>query len=187
MCDSILRGRHWIGATQANLEDAERCRLPELAEQRRGVKEGSATLLSAMLAQLRDIFPVAQQQQGVWTIAGIRLPNSEFAGCDQEQIATALGYVCHVVNVVARWLGITLTYDTIPMSSRSIVKDDISVQGSGSSKFPLYARGVDRTRFEYAVFLLNKDIEQLLHSQGIEALPLKNTLPNLHRLMNMNL
>jgi hypothetical protein len=94
-------------------------------------------------------------------------------------------YVCHVVHVIARWLGVTLTYDTIPMSSRSIVKDEISVQGSGSSKFPLYARGVDRTRFEYGVFLLNKDIEQLLHAKGVEALPLKCTLPNLNRLLNM--
>lgn len=90
-----------------------------------------------------------------------------------------------MTHVVARWLGVTLTYETLPMSSRSIIKDDISVQGSGSSKFPLYARGVDRTRFEYGVFLLNKDIEQLLHAQGLEAFPLKHTLPNLHRLINM--
>lgn len=28
-------------------------------------------------------------------------------------------------------------------------------------RFPLYSRGVDRTRFEYGVFLLNKNIEQV--------------------------
>ena len=29
----------------------------------------------------------------------------------------------------------------------------------GLCRFPLYTRGVDTYRFEYAVFLLNKDIE----------------------------
>lgn len=29
------------------------------------------------------------------------------------------------------------------------------------SSFPLYSRGVDRYRFEYGVFLLNKNIEQV--------------------------
>lgn len=30
-----------------------------------------------------------------------------------------------------------------------------------SSSFPLYAKGVDRYRFEFGVFLLNKNIEQV--------------------------
>ena len=47
----------------------------------------------------------------------------------------------------------------IPMCSRSVIRDDISQQIS--PKFPLYSRGVDRTRFEYAVFLLNKNVEQV--------------------------
>lgn len=46
-------------------------------------------------------------------------------------------------------------------------------------RFPLYPRGVDNTRFEYAVFLLNKNVEQILNSQGIDAKNLRNTLPNL--------
>lgn len=28
-------------------------------------------------------------------------------------------------------------------------------------RFPLYSKGVERYRFEYAVFLLNKDIEMV--------------------------
>ena len=35
-------------------------------------------------------------------------------------------------------------------------------------RFPLYAGGGDQHRFEYAVFLLNKDIEQVnLHLNGL--------------------
>lgn len=31
----------------------------------------------------------------------------------------------------------------------------------GPRAFPLYGRGVDRYRFDYGVFLLNKNIEQV--------------------------
>jgi hypothetical protein len=74
----------------------------------------------------------------------------------------------------------------------------------GSRAFPLFAKGVDRYRFDYAVFLLNKNIEQvgppasqtrprkvcnadpppqLMFSQGLTVLDLRNTLPNLMTLM----
>jgi len=50
--------------------------------------------------------------------------------------------------------------------------------------FPLYAKGSDRYRFEYAVFLLNKNIEQLMNSQGlVNLVDLRNTLPNLKYLI----
>ncbi len=186
-CSDILQGRSWIGAADANLEECARRTLPELDNQNAALRSATHDLHASMLRQLRAIFPVEQQASGGWCICGIRLPNSDsFGGCDVELVATALGYVCHVVHVVARWLGVTLRYDVLPMSSRSIIRDDISVQGSGSAKFPLYARGVDRTRFEYGVFLLNKDIEQLLQSQHVSDIePLKNTLPNLHKLLNL--
>lgn len=70
-------------------------------------------------------------------------------------------------------------------------------------RFPLYSKGVDTYRFEYAVFLLNKDIEmvrslasplssdtltefvaiQLITQQGLQTLDMRHTLPNLKNLM----
>lgn len=47
------------------------------------------------------------------------------------------------------------------------------------NEFPLYSRHVDRFRFDYAVFLLNKNVEQLCHYLGVTVVNLKNTLPNL--------
>jgi UV radiation resistance-associated gene protein len=35
-----------------------------------------------------------------------------------------------------------------------------------ASRFPLYAKGVDTYRFEYGVFLLNKNIELVSSSPG---------------------
>lgn len=54
-------------------------------------------------------------------------------------------------------------------------------------RFPLFSRGVDRARFEYGVYLLNKNLEQLLQSQGFVAMNLKLTLPNLATFMNHQL
>ena len=64
------------------------------------------------------------------SIQGLRLPNSDFTGCDEEQIATALGMVCHMLFIVAKFLNLPLRYPMIPMCSRSIIRDDISQQVS---------------------------------------------------------
>jgi hypothetical protein len=62
-------------------------------------------------------------------------------------------------------------------------------------RFPLYAKGVERYRYEYAVFLLNKNIEmvsprnecmanrQLMQEASIKMVDLRHTLPNLKSLL----
>lgn len=49
--------------------------------------------------------------------------------------------------------------------------------------FPLYAKGVERYRYEYAVFLLNKNIETLMQEANGRLLDLRHTLPNLKVLL----
>ncbi|KAF8986128.1 hypothetical protein BGZ46_009239 [Entomortierella lignicola] len=68
------------------------------------------------------------------------------------------------------------------MGSRAYVLDPVSLL-IGPKEFPLYGKGQERHRFEYGVFLLNKDIEQLLNSQGLQCRDLRQTLPNLRKLM----
>eukprot|EP01113_Clastostelium_recurvatum_P025554 TRINITY_DN3074_c1_g1_i1.p1 TRINITY_DN3074_c1_g1~~TRINITY_DN3074_c1_g1_i1.p1 ORF type:complete len:583 (+),score=153.72 TRINITY_DN3074_c1_g1_i1:93-1841(+) len=136
-----------------------------------------------LLAQLRQVYPIQQSPDGKsLSVNGFRLPNSDFTGCDEEQIATALGYVTHILCMAARYLDVPLRYPMVPMCSRSVIRDEISQQPS--PKFPLYSRGVDRTRFEYAVFLLNKNLEQLLNSQGLDIITLRHTLPNVQILLS---
>eukprot|EP01117_Protostelium_nocturnum_P011914 TRINITY_DN4353_c0_g1_i1.p1 TRINITY_DN4353_c0_g1~~TRINITY_DN4353_c0_g1_i1.p1 ORF type:complete len:594 (+),score=217.80 TRINITY_DN4353_c0_g1_i1:47-1828(+) len=142
-----------------------------------------------LLHQLRSIFPITvatQQNKGeqeLLAINGFRLPNSDFTGCDEEVVATALGSVAHVVFMASKYLSIPLRYPITPMCSRSVIRDDILMHSS-SPKFPLYSRGVDRGRFEYAVYLLNKNVEQLMLAQNLEVTNLRNTLPNVKALMN---
>lgn len=162
------------------VEDKQKLENTELTCEK--ISQGIASKKWELISQLRLIFPInSSPDQKCLLISGFRLPNSDFNGCDEEQIATALGFVCHVLFMVSKYLEVPLRYNMIPMCSRSVIRDDISQQIS--PKFPLYSRGVDRTRFEYAVFLLNKNVEQLLNSLGMDCLTLRQTLPNLQALL----
>eukprot|EP01018_Ginkgo_biloba_P009735 Gb_35374 [translate_table: standard] len=140
------------------------------------------------------------------TIAGLQLfappvKRLNFLNDRQEyqSSATALGYVAHVVKLVASYLDIPLRYPLRLGGSRSYIQDyapsaepattdSISVFGVGTSskaavEFPLFLEGQEPTRSAYAVFLLNKDLEQMLNYIGVQSLGLRHTLPNLKRLI----
>ncbi|KAJ3827637.1 UV radiation resistance protein and autophagy-related subunit 14-domain-containing protein [Lentinula raphanica] len=77
---------------------------------------------------------------------------------NEETVATALGYVALLVHLLSAYLGHVLVYPITFIGSRSMIRDGISAM-VGPRMFPLFSKGVDTYRFEYAVFLLNKDIE----------------------------
>jgi hypothetical protein len=85
--------------------------------------------------------------------------------------------------LLARYLDVPLRYPMKLVGSRSMISDPISAEHRESPNFPLYSRGVDRNRFEYGVFLLNRNVEQLLHAQGLQSITLRHTLPNINKLM----
>ncbi|KAI7866058.1 hypothetical protein BDF14DRAFT_1818119 [Spinellus fusiger] len=135
-----------------------------------------------LIADLFSIYPIEQKSYDdlqQFCIRGVSLPNSVYTGCDDEMIATALGFTAHLVAMLAFYLGIPLRYPIRPMGSRATLCDMVSLIG-GSRDFPLYAKGVDRYRFEFGVFLLNKNIEQLMNAYGLIVIDLRHTLPNIH-------
>ncbi|KAL4068411.1 hypothetical protein V8B97DRAFT_1975567 [Scleroderma yunnanense] len=100
----------------------------------------------------------------------------------EDAVATALGYAAHLVQLLAVYMGKGLVYPVTYVSSRSLIKDNISTM-VGPRMFPLFSKGVDTYRFEYAVFLLNKDIEMLMAERDLRALDMRHTLPNLKNLL----
>ncbi|PPQ98918.1 hypothetical protein CVT24_003549 [Panaeolus cyanescens] len=100
----------------------------------------------------------------------------------EEGIATAYGYVAQILQLLSAYLGKSLVYPVTCIGSRSVIKDGISAM-VGPRIFPLYSKGVDTYRFEYAVFLLNKNIEMLMADRDLRALDLRHTLPNLKNLL----
>ncbi|BBN13832.1 UV radiation resistance-associated gene protein [Marchantia polymorpha subsp. ruderalis] len=119
---------------------------------------------------------------------------------DYETSATALGYVAHVVYLMASYLDVPLRYplrlgasrtyirDYSPAAEPAIVESGAIAVPAGSSKigveFPLFSDNQELTRSAYAVFLLNKDLEQMLNRLGVDSVGPRHTLPNLNRLIN---
>ncbi|XP_060207420.1 vacuolar protein sorting 38-like isoform X2 [Lycium barbarum] len=142
--------------------------------------------------------------QGSLTIAGLHLTvftKMSFFTVKKEvqRSATALGYVAHVVTLMASYLQVPLRYPLRLGGSRSYIRDYApSIEPPSSSdltssssvcansrpvEFPLFLDGQDSTRAAYAVFLLNKDIEQLLNYIGGRSLGPRHVLANLKELL----
>jgi len=100
----------------------------------------------------------------------------------EDGVATALGYVAQVVQLIAAYLGKGLVYPVVCIGSKSLIRDNISAM-VGPRMFPLFSKGVDAYRFEYGVFLLNKNIDMLMMDRDLRALDMRHTLPNLKNLM----
>ncbi|KAJ5629821.1 UV radiation resistance protein/autophagy-related protein 14 [Penicillium herquei] len=116
-----------------------------------------------------------------FTIVGLPLPNSNFEDIDREVVAAALGYTAHLVYLLSFYMSVVIPYPVSPNQSTSLIQDPIS-QDLPQRTFPLYPVSV-HYRFEYGVFLLNKNIEFLLNKTGIRGLDIRHTLPNLKYLL----
>lgn len=139
-----------------------------------------------LAAELLEVFPIEPVEGGKFhfSIHGIMLP-SVFAmnHYDTTQIGTALGFVAQVVVCISRYLDTALSYPITIFGSQSYISDNISIIKHGSTNFPLWTRGVLLYRVEYALYLLHKDIEQLLTLVNLAVVDLKQTLANLKNLL----
>ncbi|KAG9889648.1 hypothetical protein KCU98_g15099, partial [Aureobasidium melanogenum] len=167
----------------------------KLNAQHTGVKTSITQQRRRIAHDLSKIYPIAPvlNQSLAFTIRGMHLPNSEALDtATPESLAAALGHVSHVIQLLSLYLGAVLPYPCRPRSSTSTILDPISILNtpSATSKavsdeiaartFPLFLKGAVRFRFEYGVFLLNKDIEILLSTHlGVRVLDIRQTLPNL--------
>ena len=121
-----------------------------------------------------------------FTIRGLTLPNSHFDDANQEVTAAALGHTAQLVAHLSPYFSVLLPYPITPHGSTSTIDDPIATGHTTANNprtYPLYMKGVVRYRFEYAVFLLNKDIEMLSNALGIRPLDIRQTLPNLKYLL----
>jgi Vacuolar sorting 38 and autophagy-related subunit 14 len=111
-----------------------------------------------LMHHLLTIYPISQPQPDskLFTIRGTRVVNSSSSQND-EQTSTALGYVCHLVGLLSKYLNIPLRYRLTYRGSRSLVSDD----ADSFVDAPLYTRGADEQRLEIARILLTQNIEHI--------------------------
>ncbi|RKP12990.1 hypothetical protein BJ684DRAFT_20492 [Piptocephalis cylindrospora] len=137
-----------------------------------------------LTSRLADIYPIerAPTIQTIYTIRGQCLPNSQYSGYEQEKIGTALGFTAHLIRLMSLFLDVPLRFPLYLRSSQSVVEDPLIPEDATTERFfPLSGMGQDKGRFDYAVLLLNKDVELLLRSQGMAVVDIRKTLPNLLR------
>ncbi|XP_038051136.1 UV radiation resistance-associated protein-like [Patiria miniata] len=142
---------------------------------------------TTLLGELSDIYPVVEQANHEYTILGIKLPNAErYSGTDDMVVSTGLGHTCHLILMMSQILKLPLRYPMVHYGSRSLVRDHITESLAEKDRdFPLYSRGKERFQFNYALYLLNRNIAQLRFAMGLQTTDLRATLPNLKTLLEL--
>jgi hypothetical protein len=152
----------------------------QLLDQNEEDTKGQLRRIAEDLLTIYPIEPIPDKPL-VFTIAGLALPNSTFEDIDREVVAAALGHTAHLVYLLSFYLSVPLPYPINANGSTSFIQDPISAS-LPQRTYPLYPVSV-QYRFEYGVFLLNKDIEYILTKQGLRVLDIRHTLPNLKYLL----
>jgi len=134
----------------------------------------------SLLSEVRSLYPIQEQEKGKrYSIRGIVLPHeSSFSSAPEEQVSTALGYTCHLISLASKYLQVPLRYLPQHFVSRSSIKDEILMH---TKEWPLYLKGVDRDQIRVGFRMLQRDVKQILASQGIAY------IENGHILLNLNL
>lgn len=184
--------------------------LSEMTAQRRRI---AATLQSIYSIEPVPATSNASPHQPVhanaFAIRGLALPpNSDYSTTPSTavtRISAALGHTAHLTRLLSFYLAIPLPYPLLTRASASAVEDPISLMPATSAAasaaqrtFPLHLTSgtlgsSSFYRFEYAVFLLNKNVEALvlgadaaaarradpLSPIGRRVVDIRQTLPNL--------
>lgn len=179
--ESMRDGRQAQDKSREHLTD-ELSKITLNGEVENNTKE-SAGQIRRICEELLSIYPIEPipGKTLAFTIAGLPLPNSSFEDIDKTSVAAALGYTAQLVYLLSFYLSSPLPYPIKPYLSNSYIYDPISIS-LPQRTFPLYPINT-HYRFEYGVFLLNKDIEFLLNRVGLRLLDIRHTLPNLKYLL----
>jgi len=146
------------------------------------------TRQAKLLMDLRTIYPI--QAIGVtlsskvqYLIRGIEVPIDLYGPqVLDEEVSAALGFLCHLVFMVSKYLSIPLRYKVICNSSRSAIQDD------GRGIFPLFKeRVVEQKQLDRAMFLLHRDVDCILIMRGIDFVPRSHILSKVELLFSQTL
>ncbi|THH20987.1 hypothetical protein EW146_g473 [Bondarzewia mesenterica] len=201
--DALRKRRRMLAQARLLLQEdvfAEAKREEELIQERSRIltlHKSLAPIRVNLIATLASIFPIdlLSGPDLLYTILDVPLPIPtgttdpapplsfpSHKEVTEDGIATALGYAAHVVHLLATYMEQDLVYPITCVGSKSLIRDGISAM-VGPRMFPLFSKGVDTYRFEYGVFLLNKDIELLMSESNLRALDMRHTLPNVKNLL----
>lgn len=182
--DAIQKGQE----LQAQVEEGMESRKEEIKKTKEAIKTTSTEIRGQrrrICEDLQKIYPIEPipGKSLAFTIRGLALPNAEFDDAKDDVVSAALGYVAQVVQLLSPYMSVIIPYPVEPKGSTSTIEDPLSMTPNAPRTYPLFMKGVVRYRFEYGVFLLNKNIEILANSLGLRLLDIRQTLPNLKYLL----
>ncbi|KAI8772229.1 UV radiation resistance-associated protein-like [Biomphalaria glabrata] len=173
-------------------KDAEEKRMQHIQSREMLVKENAQVLFrrkQIISEMVHYIYPITEDEKHNFYINGVKLPNAEdYQGQDEVRVSVALGFTCHLTTMVSHFMDMPLRYPMVHKGSRSIIIDHVhSKLTEKDREFPLYGKGKEKFQYNYAVFLLNKNISQLRFYCGLGTTDLRQTLPNLKSLLEQRL
>ena len=117
-----------------------------------------------LLKDLRAIYPIQCKPDQHYFIRGVELPPDLHVGLvTEDEISAALGYICHSLVMMSKYLSIPLRYRIVCNSSRSAVQED------GSTILPLFqSRLVERDFLDRGMNLLHRNVETLAKSRNVQ-------------------
>ncbi|KAH7239274.1 hypothetical protein BKA59DRAFT_443938 [Fusarium tricinctum] len=195
--EAIVKGREL--QTQAETDMANNkeklVASEELLEQTQQQIRGQRRRICSDLTDIFPITPIPNAPPLSFQICNIPLPNSTYDAStakhiSEDVLSAGLGFVALLAKHLQFYLSYPLPYPLDWFGSRSYARDGISLLSEKTAsrrEFPLYLpRGgstAGQWRFEYAWFLLNKNIEALCSSQGLRVVDIRHTLPNIKYLL----
>uniref|UniRef100_A0A0B6ZKD3 C2 domain-containing protein n=1 Tax=Arion vulgaris TaxID=1028688 RepID=A0A0B6ZKD3_9EUPU len=174
-------------------QDTEEKRTLHIQSREMLVKENAQVLFrrkQIIKEMVHDIYPITEDEKGQhFYICNVRLPNAEdYQGQDELRVSVALGFTCHLTQMISHFMDLPLRYPMMYRGSRSVIIDHIhSKLTEKDREFPLFGKGKEKFQYNYAVFLLNKNISQLRFYCGFGTNDLRQTLPNLKSLLEQRL
>ena len=164
---SHVNGRKSINSLREELADVMfKCKIREIK----------------IIVELKKIYPIAAltgHREYMYSIRGLQLPGTDLRSYEEDQISTALGYICHLVSLISDFFDINLRYEPVHRGSRSFMRDNFAANhitptmGANVNsmgvilEYPLYWSGVDRSRFDTAVKYLDHNIDHILSKSNV--------------------
>jgi hypothetical protein len=132
-----------------------------------------------LLKELRTIYPLTLDPQKGYLIRELRLPVDIYTtSVPEEEMSAALGFTCHLVYMVSKYLSVPLRHRIYCNSSRSVIQHD-------GILYPLFsARHVEREQLERGLALLGADVDCILITYRIGFTPKSHILARLTRLFD---
>ncbi|WZH41942.1 UV radiation resistance associated p63 [Fusarium acuminatum] len=195
--EAIVKGRELQTQAETDMANNKEKLIAseELLEQTQQQIRGQRRRICSDLTDIFPITPIPNAPPLSFQICNIPLPNSTYDAStakhiSEDVLSAGLGFVALLAKHLQFYLSYPLPYPLDWFGSRSYARDGISLLSEKTAsrrEFPLYLpRGgstAGQWRFEYAWFLLNKNIEALCSSQGLRVVDIRHTLPNIKYLL----